>query len=263
MIILHQYLFMIGSFPIRMYGIMLCLAIFLATGVGYFLAMKDGRGYEKYIADIGIYGGFFGIVGARLWDVLFFDWAYYSNHLLEIPFVWQGGMAIQGGVIGGILAGIAYCKYHKVPWLTLLDILSPAILIGQSIGRMANLLNGDAFGAPTGGNFGILYPEGTLAHATYGAQHLWPAEVWEGQVDIIIFALLLLFQTRKYAPGQCACLYVILYSTLRFFLEFLRGDYMDPLFLGLKSAQATSLVFIIVAILLFIWCGVRDKAKTK
>jgi len=210
--------------------------------------MKDGRGYEKYIADIGIYGGFFGIVGARLWDVLFFDWAYYSNHLLEIPFVWQGGMAIQGGVIGGILAGIAYCKYHKVPWLTLLDILSPAILIGQSIGRMANLLNGDAFGAPTGGNFGILYPEGTLAHATYGAQHLWPAEVWEGQVDIIIFALLLLFQTRKYAPGQCACLYVILYSTLRFFLEFLRGDYMDPLFLGLKSAQATSLVFIIVAI---------------
>ena len=260
---MHQYLFYIGDFPIRMYGIMLCTAIFLATGVGYFLAKKDGRGWEKYLVDIGIYGGFFGIIGARLWDVLFFDWGYYSDHLLEIPFVWQGGMAIQGGVLGGILAGIVYCKKHKIDWVALLDVLTPAILIGQSIGRMANLLNGDAFGAPTGGPFGILYPEGTLAHATYGSVPLWPAEVWEGQVDIILFALLLLFQTTKYSRGQCCCLYVAMYSALRFFLEFLRGDYVKSLFLGLKSAQATSLVFVIVALMLFVWCGMVDKKKVK
>ena len=120
---------------------------------------------------------------------------------------------------------------------------------------MANLLNGDAFGSPTGGNFGILYPIGTLAHQTYGSVPLWPAEIWEGQIDVILFALLLLFQTTKYARGQVFFLYVILYSGLRFFLEMLRGDYVQPLFWGLKSAQATSLVFIIVATILFFWSG--------
>ena len=150
---MHQYLFFIGTFPIRMYGLMLCLAIFMATSVAYFLAWRDGRGWEKLLPDIGIYGGFAGLVGARLWDVFFFDWGYYSSHLLEIPFVWQGGMAIQGGILGGVAAGAFYCWHHKVDWIEMLDIICPALFIGQSIGRMANLLNGDAFGAPTGGDF--------------------------------------------------------------------------------------------------------------
>lgn len=165
---------------------MLCTAIFMATGTAYFLAYKDGRGWEKYLPDIGIYGGFAGIIGARLWDVFFFDWAYYSDHLSEIFFVWQGGMAIQGGIVGGILAGALYCRAHKINWIDMLDVISPALFIGQSIGRMANLLNGDAFGAPTGGDFGILYPVGTLARSTYGNAPLWPAEVWEGQIDVIL-----------------------------------------------------------------------------
>ena len=100
--------------------------------------------------------------------MFFFDWAYYSDHLSEIFFVWQGGMAIQGGIVGGILAGALYCRAHKINWIDMLDVISPALFIGQSIGRMANLLNGDAFGAPTGGDFGILYPVGTLARSTYG-----------------------------------------------------------------------------------------------
>ena len=252
---MHQYLFHVGGFPVRMYGIIMCLAIFLGTAVSYFLAKKDGHGWHEHIMDIGIYGGFAGIIGGRLWDVFFFDWEYYSGHLLQIPFVWQGGMAIQGGITGGILAGIYYCKKHNVDWVALLDVITPALLIGQSVGRMANLLNGDAFGSPTGSNFGILYPIGTLAHQTYGSVPLWPAEIWEGQIDVILFALLLLFQTTKYARGQVFFLYVILYSGLRFFLEMLRGDYVQPLFWGLKSAQATSLVFIIVATILFFWSG--------
>lgn len=95
---MHQYLFHIGDFPIRMYGLVLCMSIFLATGVAYFLAKQDGR-WQQHILDIGIYGGFAGLIGGRLWDVFFFDWDYYQHHLLEIPFIWQGGMAIQGGVI--------------------------------------------------------------------------------------------------------------------------------------------------------------------
>ena len=257
---MHQYLFHIGDFPIRSYGLILSLSIILATGVAYFLAKQDGR-WHKHVPDMGIYCGLAGLVGARLWDVFFFDWDYYSSHLLEIPFVWQGGMAIQGGVVFGVLAGIIYTRIHKIDTWTFADIVTPAIILGQAIGRIANLLNGDAFGSPTGGDFGLIYPEGTLARQVYGLQPLWPAEVWEGQIDIIIFALLLIFHTTNHAKGQVFVLYAILYSIARFFLEYLRGDYVEPLALGLKSAQMTSLVVIIIGLIAFFWCSWREKQQ--
>ena len=148
-------------------------------------------------------------------------------------------------------------------WLTFGDIVSPSLLIGQAIGRMANLLNGDAFGTPTGGNFGLLYPEGTLAFKTYGAQPLWPAEVWEGQLDVVIFVLLLLFRTTNHARGQALCMYGMLYSVVRFFLEMLRGDYAEPWLFGLKSAQATSLGIFLILLALFLYCGWRDKKQAQ
>ena len=175
---------------------MLSLSIILATGVGYFLTKADGRGYEKYIVDLGIYCGVAGLLGARLWDVFFFDWDYYGHHLTELLNVWQGGMAIQGGVFLGVLTGVWYCHRHHLDTVHLMDVLAPAIILGQALGRCANLLNGDAFGAPTGSSFGIIYPTTTLAYHTYGDQPLWPAEVWEGQLDVVIFALLLLFRTQ-------------------------------------------------------------------
>ena len=231
---------------------------FSGTGVAYYLAKQDGR-WHQYILDIGIYGGFAGLIGGRLWDVFFFDWAYYKDHLLEIPYVWQGGMAVQGGMLAGFLAGVAYCIYHKVDWVALADIICPSMILAQAIGRMANLLNGDAFGTPTGGNFGLLYPEGTLAHSVYGNQPLWPAEVWEGQLDVVVFAVLLIFNSFKHARGQTVCLYVFLYSLERFGLEMLRGDYVQPWLFGLKSAQATSLLFMAAAVVMFIYCGWKEK----
>ncbi|MBP2650745.1 MAG: Prolipoprotein diacylglyceryl transferase [Firmicutes bacterium] len=253
---MHQYLFFIGNFPIRAYGLIISLSIILATGTAYFLAKQDGR-WHNHVVDIGLYCGLAGIIGARLWDVFFFDWGYYGHHLLEIPYVWQGGMAIQGGVIFGFLAGYVYTKHHNIDTWAFTDIVAaPAIIIGQSIGRMANLLNGDAFGRPTGDSFGIIYPSSTLAHQVYGNQPLWPAEIWEGQLDIIIFVLLLLFRTTNHAKGQVFILYAVLYSTARFFLEFLRGDY-GTLAFGLKSAQLTSLTIIIIGVILFVWCGLK------
>lgn len=107
---MHQYLFFIGDFPIRAYGVMLALAIISGASVAYFLLKKDGRGWHEYIIDFSITVAIAGLIGARLWDVFFFDWHYYSNHLLEIPYVWQGGMAIQGGVVFGTLAGFWFVK---------------------------------------------------------------------------------------------------------------------------------------------------------
>ena len=259
---MHQYLFFVGDFPIRAYGLILSLSIILATGVAYFLAKQDGR-WHNHIVDIGIYSGIAGIVGARLWDVFFFDWAYYSHHLSEIFYVWQGGMAIQGGIVFGVGAGIIYASRHKIDILALADIVAPAIILGQAIGRCANLLNGDAFGAPTGGNFGIIYPETTLAYHTYGAQPLWPAEVWEGQIDFVIFALLLIFRAFPHAKGQAFSLYIMLYSLARFGLEFLRGDYATPVFLSFTSAQTTSLVAFILALIFFIYCQITYSRQKK
>lgn len=254
---MHQYLFFIGDFPIRSYGVILSLSIILATGVGYFFAKVDGRGYEKYLIDIGLIGGFFGLLGARLWDVFFFDWNYYQNHLTEILNVWQGGMAVQGGIIGGVLAGGVFAAKKNIDVIHLADILAPAIVLGQALGRCANLLNGDAFGAPTGGNFGIIYPDTTLAHRTYGDQPLWPAEVWECQLDIVIFAVLLIFRSTNYFRGQCFSLYVMLYAATRFFLENFRGDYTELAFGLLKSAQMTSVIAFVIALGAFIFFAVK------
>ena len=257
---MHQYLFFIGDFPIRAYGVMLALAIISGASVAYFLLKKDGRGWHDHIVDFSITVAIAGLIGARLWDVFFFDWHYYGNHLLEIPFVWQGGMAIQGGVVLGTLAGYWYLRKHNIDFWAFADIFVPALILAQSVGRMANLFNGDAFGHPTGGNFGILYPESTLAYRTYGNQPLWPAEIWEGQIDILIFVILLLFSSFKHAKGQVFVLYAILYSAARFCLEFLRGDYVN-LTMGLKSAQMTSLIVMIVGICLFIYFGYLDKKQ--
>lgn len=257
---MHQYLFFIGDFPIRAYGVMLALAIISGASVAYFLLKKDGRGWHEHIVDFSITVAIAGLIGARLWDVFFFDWHYYGNHLLEIPFVWQGGMAIQGGVVLGTLAGYWYLRKHNIDFWAFADIFAPALILAQSVGRMANLFNGDAFGHPTGRNFGILYPESTLAYRTYGNQPLWPAEIWEGQIDILIFVILLLFSSFKHAKGQVFVLYAILYSAARFCLEFLRGDYVN-LTMGLKSAQMTSLIVMIVGICLFIYFGYLDKKQ--
>lgn len=257
---MHQYLFFIGDFPIRAYGTMLALAIICGGSVAYFLLKKDGRGWHQHVIDFSITVAIAGLIGARLWDVFFFDWQYYGNHLLEIPFVWQGGMAIQGGVVLGTLAGYWYLRKHNIDFWAFADIFAPALILAQSVGRMANLFNGDAFGHPTGGNFGILYPESTLAYHTYGNQPLWPAEIWEGQIDILIFVALILFSSFKHAKGQVFVLYAILYSAARFCLEFLRGDYVN-LTMGLKSAQMTSLIVMIVGICLFIYFGYLDKKQ--
>ena len=253
---MHQYLFFIGDFPVRAYGLVLSLSIILATGVAYFLAKQDGR-WHTHILDMGLYCGLAGILGSRLWDVFFFDWDYYRHHLTELLNVWQGGMAIQGGIVLGAAVGIWYTKRHHIDTWALADIVCPAVILGQAIGRCANLLNGDAFGAPTGDDFGLLYPSTTLAYHTYGNQPLWPAEIWEGQLDIIIFALLLIYRSTNHAKGQAFALYIMLYSAARFFLEYLRGDYTNLVFGLFKSAQMTSVIAFIASLAVWLWLAWR------
>lgn len=245
---MYRYLFFINNFPIRSYGLILAISISLSIGVAYFLAKKEKNNFKKHIVDLSLYCSIIGLIGARVWDVFFFDWGYYSNHFNECFYIWQGGLSIQGGIFFGVLTAIIYSKVKKINVLQLADTLAPAIILGQSMGRCANFMNGDAFGIPTEKFFGIIYPENTLAFSKYGYQPLWPVEIWESQLDIFIFALLLIFKNTKNIRGQTFFLYLLCYSFERFFLEYLRGDY-NPILFNLKSAQ-------IIALITFIFSGI-------
>ncbi|MDR3540020.1 MAG: prolipoprotein diacylglyceryl transferase [Desulfosporosinus sp.] len=258
---MHQYWFFIGSFPLRAYGTLFALAFIMGVSITLYFAKAEGRPeYMEIVMDLAPLLLIAGILGARIWQVFFFDWAYYSKNLGEIIAIWHGGLSIQGGVAGALLGGGVYVWRKKLPFWEIADLVAPGLILAQSIGRDANLMNGDAFGGPTGGNFGILYPVGTIARDTFGNQPLWPAEVWEGQVDVIIFALLVMLKLRKWPSGTIFLSYVILYNLARFFLENLRGD--SPRFLfGWSAAQWSSMVAVIIALLLMAWRIWRERER--
>ncbi|MFF3923883.1 prolipoprotein diacylglyceryl transferase [Paenibacillus lactis] len=252
-------LFSIGGIEIRSYGVIVALAILLAIGVAYYLSR--GSEYQKHIPNLMTYVIFGAIIMARVWHVFFFQWNYYSSHLSEIFAIWNGGISIQGALVGGFIVAAIYTRIHRLSFWELADVLAPAIILGQAIGRIACFLNGDAFGSPTGSNFGIVYPPGTMAFDVYGSQPLWPAEVWEGQWDLILFAVLLILRTRTLPRGVLFLSYNILYAVGRFMLEFLRGD--SPRYvLNWTAGQWTSVVVILVSsglILYFLFQNKQNK----
>lgn len=226
----------------------------------YFTKVYGNKGDSEHWWNLAPICLLAGIVGARFWQVFFFDWSFYSKHPGQIIMVWHGGLSIQGGIVGGILAGVWYLRRHKRSILHFADMAAPGILIGQSIGRDADFMNASAYGSPTHQGFGVVFPPGTLAHDQYGTQPLWPSVVWEGQADIILFAILLiLFQRKKSWPqGFAFSYYMITYNVARFFLEMLRGD--SPRFaLGWDAAQYTAVVTFALGVILAIWLFVKNK----
>lgn len=240
-------LFHIGDFPVRSYGLVVALAIVLAISIAYYLA--KGTKYREHVLDMSLYAIIGAIIGARIWHVFFFQWWYYSDNLGQIFAIWQGGLSILGGLVGGFIAGAIYVWYHKLDFWEFADTVAPGIIFGQAVGRIACLLNGDAYGSPTGSNFGLVYPEGTMAHDKYGSQPLWPAEVWEGQWNLIVFGLLLLLKNKTLPKGFIFLAYITLYSFGRFMLEFLRGDSPRYLF-EWTAGQWTTMPMIIISLLI-------------
>ncbi|PWW08679.1 phosphatidylglycerol:prolipoprotein diacylglycerol transferase [Paenibacillus cellulosilyticus] len=242
-------LFSIGGFTLYTHGVITALAAMLALGIAHYLAA--GTPYREHITNMVPYLFVGAIAGARIWHVFFFQWGYYSQHPAEIIAIWNGGISVQGSLIGGFLAMIVYTRKHHLSFWGLADVLAPAIVLGQSIGRIGCFMNGDAYGSPTGLGFGMVYREGTLAYDKYGAEPLWPAELFESQWDLIIFTLLLLLKRRQLKSGMLFLIYNILYSVGRFNLEFLRGD--SPRYaLDWTAGQWTSFVVVVISVCLMI-----------
>jgi phosphatidylglycerol:prolipoprotein diacylglycerol transferase len=252
----HPILFHIGSFPVRSYS----LAILIAFVAAYFLAERLGRRWglpwTHLYVDFVTWAAIGGILGARIWEVAF-QWSYYGQRPMEIFAIWEGGLSIQGGVLGGLAAAWLFTRLHKLSFARFADACVPSLLLGQGIGRLLGCtLNGDAFGRPTGTAFGLVHVEGTPAHATFGDQPLWPAEVFEGIYDLALLGLFLRLGANRGIPGHHFMRYVTLYSAGRFALEFLRAD-MGPVFAGLTAAQLGSVAGMLLGGAVLAWQMLR------
>lgn len=241
---MHPVLVRIGPVEIRYYGLMYVISFVL----GYFVvrAMARRRGLalkSEDILDLFLITIPLGIVFARLYYVAF-NWDFYRRNPLEIPAVWHGGLAIHGGIIGGVIGLLIFSHLRKVRFWELADVAVPALALGQTLGRIGNLLNGDAFGTPTTLPWGLVFPLDSPAGQAFPGQPLHPAMLYEAVGDFLIFLVLLRLSRRSAKPGFLASLYFVLYGLVRFPCEFVRGD---ALWLGpFRAAQVVSVLLILI-----------------
>jgi phosphatidylglycerol:prolipoprotein diacylglycerol transferase len=243
MALMHPIFLRIGPLEIRYYGLMYVISFI----VGYFLvrAMSKRKGLplkSEDILDIFLVTIPLGIIFARLYYVAF-NWEFYRRAPWEIPAVWHGGLAIHGGLLGGVLGLLLSAKWKKVPFWSLADVAVPAVALGQVFGRIGNFLNGDAFGTPTTLPWGVVFPLDSPAGAAYPGQPLHPAMLYEAVGNLLIFFALWRLSKVPARPGFLAALYFVLYGLVRFPCEFVRGD---ALWLGpFRAAQVASVLLIL------------------
>ena len=243
--VLYPILFHIGSIEVRAWGVMVSLGIVLGTLIAFRLARKEGIDGD-IVLDYVIYAVISGFLGARIWEIIF-SWENYSGAPLDALKFWSGGLSIQGAVAGGILFTLWFIRKNNLNFWHFADILAPGLIAGQAIGRIGCFLNGDAYGIPAQSGWGIVYRPGTPAYSTYGDTPLVPAELMEGAGDLAILGLLLLLFRRKPFDGFITLMYFVLYSALRFILEFWRGDSL-MMADGLKAAQVSSIIIAVAAL---------------
>lgn len=239
---MHPIFLRLGPIEIRYYGLMYVIAFVL----GYFIVRHEARrrgvlARPDDALDLLLLTIPLGIVVARLYYVAF-QWDWYRSAPWEIFMVWHGGLAIHGGIIGGVLGLLIASRWKRVPFWRLADVVVPALALGQVLGRIGNFLNGDAFGTPTSLPWGVVFPAASPAGATYPGVPLHPAMLYEALGVVLIFALLWRLRVRPARDGFLSSVYFISYALVRFACEFFRGD---ALMLGSwRAAQVASVVLV-------------------
>jgi len=212
----------IGDFTITWYG--LCIVIAAAAGL-FVLAQKTkhDKKFSESVLDIALWSIISGFIGARLYHV-WNEWWWYQNHLSDIVKIWDGGLALHGGILFGFLTLVVFSRIKKIPLLALTDIAAPAFLIGQIIGRFGNYFNEELFGKPTNLPWALHISAAARPQEYFASQTFHPLFLYEIALNALLFLVLynMLISTKK--RGILTAAYFIGYGAIRFSLDFLRID---------------------------------------
>ena len=245
----------IGHFHVGWYGLAIGLAITVALLVVRREAPRRGLDPDAVLRVAGwaVAGG---LVGARVLFVVDHWPAYASEPLSSLAFQ-EGGLAIQGALLGGFVAAFLYARYARLPVLTLADAAAPAVVLGQAIGRLGCLVTGDALGGPTSLPWGLRYVNPAAMAPELGVA-LQPVFAYEALWDLAVFALLLALRKRVRQPGRLFAVYLGLYAAGKFALTFLREERTWAW--GLQEAQFLAVALLAGALALW-FVGVRQDAR--
>ena len=254
---MYPELFRIGNFPINTYGVFLAVAFLCAILIAVRLARRDGLPAEK-IYDLCLWMLLAGLVGSKIL-MLFTEPDYRDNPalFLSLDFLRSGGVW-YGGLLGAVLAGYFLMKRYKLPWWKTADACAPGIAIGNFFGRQGCFAAGCCWGKPTTLPWGVKFSE--AGHQITGVPidaHLHPTQLYESFGMLLVFLFLLWLHKRKRFDGQVILAYALLYSAIRFAIEFVRDDPRGDIFgltslTGLSTSQLISLVIGIWALILLI-----------
>jgi len=248
---LKPVLFHIGSLPIRSYGLLIAIAFLVGIWLGRRRAAA--RGYDPdMVIDLSVIVIIVSILGARL-AYVFVRWEHYQHDLSGILRIWEGGLALYGGLIAGTLAGLWFFRRRGMSIWAGADILVPSLALGVAIGRIGCFLNGCCFGHACDHPWGVVFAPESNAGMTFPGAHLHPTQIYESLLALVVFAILILVDRRRRFDGFLLWLFVILLSTARFFIDPIRHYETESIALRLGSFaltnnQAVGIGLIVIAV---------------
>lgn len=252
---MYPELFRIGSFPINTYGVFLAIAFLCAIFVTVKLAERDGLPRER-IYDLSLWMLLASLVGSKVL-MLFTEPEYREQplQLLSLDFLRSGGV-FYGGLLGAVIAGYLLMKRYKLPWWKTADACAPGIAVGNFFGRQGCFAAGCCWGEPTTLPWGVKFTE--LGHQITGVPidtHLHPTQLYESFAMLLVFLFLLWLHKRRRFTGQVILAYALLYSVIRFAIEFVRDDPRGDILgltslTGLSTSQLLSIVIGVSALVL-------------
>mgnify|MGYP001157470494 FL=1 len=236
----------IGTFGIHWYGLMYLTAFLAFFGLGKWqIQHRTWHGWTTSMLDDALFFGALGVVvGGRLGYVLFYQPGHFVENPLDIFKTWQGGMSFHGGFIGVLVAMWVFARKYQLKWLSIMDFVAPLVPLGLGAGRMGNFINGELWGRPTDLAWGMVFPQADAL-----ARH--PSQLYQFAIEgIIMFAVLWWFSSKPRPVGAISALFLIIYGTGRFLVEYARepDSYLGLLSLGFSMGQWLSLPMIAIGI---------------